>query len=354
MIGELDKLKEKLREIELKLAYNLSDDERKSLLQEYKKLQPIVEKLEEKERIEKEIKDVEELIEVEKDEDLLEYLVTEKCKLTEKLLNVELELKKLLLPEDPNDSRNAVVEIRAGTGGDEAALFAADLFKMYSRFSEKKGYKLSLVDAHSTPLGGFKEITFIIEGQYAYKNFKYESGVHRVQRIPLTETGGRIHTSTASVVVLPEVEDVDVDINMDELKIDTFRSGGPGGQHVNMTDSAVRITHVPTGIVVVCQDERSQHKNKAKALRILRAKLRDLEEKKREEEMRSKRKAYIGSGDRSEKIRTYNFPQNRITDHRIDLTVYRLEDVLNGDLDLIVDKLLEAEEKAKLESQAAL
>ncbi|MDI6851858.1 MAG: peptide chain release factor 1 [bacterium] len=350
----LEELKSRMTEIELKLASVLSDEERKSLLQEYKKIQPLVEKLEEKYRIEKELKDTEEVLKEEEDENLKEYLDSERKGLSERLRELELEIKKLLLPEDPDDPKTAIVEIRAGTGGDEAALFAADLFKMYLRYAEKKHFKVSVIDSHPTPLGGYKEISFIVEGPYAYRLLKYESGVHRVQRIPITETGGRIHTSTASVVVLPEVEEAEVEIDPEDLRIDTFRAGGPGGQYVNMTDSAVRITHIPTGIVVVCQDERSQHKNKAKALRLLRAKLKDLEQKKMEEELRMKRKSYIGTGDRSEKIRTYNFPQNRVTDHRIDLTIYRLDDILNGDLDLIIDKLLEAEEKAKLEAQGTL
>jgi len=350
----LSQLKKRITEIELKLASPLSEEERRSLIQEYKKLQPLVEKLEEKERLEKELQDVVNLMEEEKDRELLEYLEEEESKLKEKLANLELEIKRMLLPEDPDDQKNAVVEIRAGAGGEEAALFAGDLFRMYLKYAEKKKYKLSIVDAHPTDLGGFREVVFIVEGPYAYRNLKYESGVHRVQRIPITETGGRIHTSTASVVVLPEAEEFDVDIDMEDLKIETFRAGGPGGQYVNMTDSAVRITHIPTGIVVVCQDERSQHKNKAKALRILRTKLMDLERSKREQELREKRRSYIGTGDRSEKIRTYNFPQNRVTDHRIDFTIYRLEEILNGDLDILIEKLLEAEEKAKLESQGTV
>ncbi|MGB9823920.1 MAG: peptide chain release factor 1 [Candidatus Hydrothermia bacterium] len=350
----LEEVKKRMTEIELKLASPISEDERRKLVQEYKKIQPLAEKMEEREKLRKELNDVEELLEEEKEPELLEYLEQEEARLKEAIEKVEYEIKRLLLPEEPEDVKNAVVEIRAGTGGEEAALFAGDLFRMYTKFAEKKKYRISVVDAHPTDLGGFKEITFIVEGPYAYRNLKYESGVHRVQRIPVTETGGRIHTSTASVVVLPEAEESDIEINMDDLRIDTFRAGGPGGQYVNMTDSAVRITHIPTGIVVVCQDERSQHKNKEKALRLLRAKLKDLEEAKKEQELRQRRKRYIGTGDRSEKIRTYNFPQNRVTDHRIDLTLYRLEDILNGDLDLLIEKLLEAEEKAKLESQAGL
>jgi len=350
-MNNLEKLKKRKAEIELKLASPLEESERVELLREYKKITPLVEKMELKQRKEKELADIVQLLEEEKDEEMQHFLEEEKQKLEKEIEELEMQIKKLLLPEDPDDVKNAIVEIRAGTGGDEAALFAADLFRMYSKYAEKKGYKISITDSHPTPLGGFKEITFIVEGPYAYKNLKYESGVHRVQRIPQTESGGRIHTSSASVVVLPEAEDVDVEINTDDLKIETYRAGGPGGQHVNMTDSAVRITHIPTGIVVTCQDERSQHKNKAKALRILRARLKDLELRKRESELRKKRKSFIGSGDRSEKIRTYNFPQGRVTDHRINLTVYRLDDILDGELDLIIEELLKAEEAVRLESQ---
>ena len=350
-MNNLEKLKKRKAEIELKLASPLEERERVELLREYKKITPLVEKMELKQKKEKELSDIIQLLEEEKDEEMQQFLEEEKQKLEKDIEELDMGIKKLLLPEDPDDVKNAIVEIRAGTGGDEAALFAADLFRMYSKYAEKKGYKISITDSHPTPLGGFKEITFIVEGPYAYRNLKYESGVHRVQRIPQTESGGRIHTSSASVVVLPEAEDVDVEINPDDLKIETYRAGGPGGQHVNMTDSAVRITHVPTGIVVTCQDERSQHKNKAKALRILRTRLKDSELRKRESELRKKRKSFIGSGDRSEKIRTYNFPQGRVTDHRINLTVYRLNDILNGELDLVVEELLKAEEEARLESQ---
>jgi len=350
-MNNLEKLKKRKAEIELKLASPLEERERVELLREYKKITPLVEKMELKQKKEKELSDIIQLLEEEKDEEMQQFLEEEKQKLKKNIEELDIEIKKLLLPEDPDDVKNAIVEIRAGTGGDEAALFAADLFRMYSKYAEKKGYKISITDSHPTPLGGFKEITFIVEGPYAYRNLKYESGVHRVQRIPQTESGGRIHTSSASVVVLPEAEDVDVEINPNDLKIETYRAGGPGGQHVNMTDSAVRITHVPTGIVVTCQDERSQHKNKAKALRILRTRLKDSELRKRESELRKKRKSFIGSGDRSEKIRTYNFPQGRVTDHRINLTVYRLDDILDGELDLVVEELLKAEEEVRLESQ---
>jgi peptide chain release factor 1 len=259
-----------------------------------------------------------------------------------RLSKLEHEIKKLLLPPDPNDEKSAIVEVRAGTGGDESSLFAADLFRMHARYAEQKGFKLSLLDTHPTSLGGFKQVIFVVEGEGAYGCFRYESGVHRVQRVPETESSGRIHTSTATVAVFPEAEEVDVDISPKDLRIDTFHATGPGGQSVNTTDSAVRITHIPTGLIVSCQDEKSQHKNKAQAMRVLRARLQSLYEQEQEEELSATRRKQIGSGERSEKIRTYNFPQNRVTDHRINLTIYRLEEILAGNLDLLTEQLREA------------
>ena len=270
--------------------------------------------------------------------------------LEQEIPRLETELRRRLLPENPEDRGNAILEIRAGTGGEEAALFARDLLKMYLKYAEKKGWKTSITELHETELGGVREAVVLIEGPGAYGHLKYESGVHRVQRVPVTESGGRIHTSSASVVVMPESEEeTDIEIKPDEIRIETFRASGPGGQHVNVTDSAVRVIHLPTGIVVSVQDERSQHKNRAKALRILKARLLD---RKREEERRrtaALRRTYIGTGDRSEKIRTYNFPQNRVTDHRIGFTLYALESVLEGNLDPVIEALREHEEARRLE-----
>ena len=257
-------------------------------------------------------------------------------------------LRLLLLPSDPNDDRDVVVEIRAGTGGDEAALFGGDLFRMYARYAERRSWRVEVLDSNETAGHGFKEIVFEVHGHGAYSRLKFESGVHRVQRVPETESQGRIHTSAASVVVRPEADDVEVDVDEKDLKIDVYRSTGPGGQSVNTTDSAVRITHLPTGLVVTCQDEKSQHKNKAKALRVLRARLLDLAQAERNAELTATRRSYVGSGDRSEKVRTYNFPQSRITDHRIGLTVYQLDKVLAGDLDMVVEPLMQEDQARRL------
>lgn len=261
-------------------------------------------------------------------------------------------LKILLLPKDPNDERNVIVEIRGGAGGEESALFSAVLFRMYSMYAEKHGYKVEVINANETELGGYKEISFMIEGDGAYSRFKYESGVHRVQRVPETESQGRIHTSAVTVAVLPEAEDVEIEINPADLQIDTYRSSGAGGQHVNKTESAIRITHLPTGTIVECQDERSQHKNKEKAMKILRSRIYDKMQQEQADEIAQTRKTMIGSGDRSQRIRTYNFPQSRITDHRIGLTVYKLEQFMNGDLDEVIDALITADRAEQLKADS--
>jgi peptide chain release factor 1 len=276
----------------------------------------------------------------EADEELRRMAREEVASLTEQGERLQQELILALLPKDPNDEKNVVLEIRAGTGGDEAALFAADLFRMYAKYAEMNKWRVEILSQHPTGVGGFKEIIALIEGKGAFSKLKYESGVHRVQRVPITESQGRIHTSTVTVAVLPEAEEVEVEIDPKDLKIDVYRSSGPGGQHVNTTDSAVRITHIPTGIVTTCQDEKSQHKNKAKALKVLRARLLDMQRQKQQEELAQKRRSQVGTGDRSERIRTYNFPQARVTDHRIGLTLYKLETVLEGNLGEIIDPLI--------------
>ncbi len=281
--------------------------------------------------------------------EMAEFVQEEIETLQQKLENLAGRLKELLIPPDPDSKRNVILEIRAGTGGEEAALFAADLFRMYSRYAAKKGWGIKPLDITEAAHGGYKQLVCEVKGADVYGCLQYESGIHRVQRVPETESGGRIHTSAATVAVLPEAKDIDVQINPEDLKIDTFRASGAGGQHVNMTDSAVRITHLPTGVVTQCQDERSQHKNRASALQILRSRLYEKQKRERDERRRKKRQDQVGSGDRSGKIRTYNFPQSRLTDHRIDLTLYNLEDILDGDLEEVVAALREADRLEKLE-----
>jgi peptide chain release factor 1 len=289
----------------------------------------------------------------ETDEELRRMAQEEIAALTAQQEQIEHELVLALLPKDPHDDKNVVLEIRAGTGGEEAALFAADLFRMYAKYAEAKRWRVEILSQHPTGVGGFKEIIALIEGDGVYRTLKYESGVHRVQRVPVTESQGRIHTSAVTVAVLPEAEEVDVQIDPKDLKIDVFRSSGPGGQHVNTTDSAVRVTHLPTGIVTTCQDEKSQHKNKAKALKVLRARLLDREQQRQREELAQKRRSQVGTGDRSERIRTYNFPQGRVTDHRIGLTLYRLESVLEGNLQDIIDPLITHYQTEALQRRAS-
>ena len=282
------------------------------------------------------------------DAELRELAQLELDEAKEKIEELSEQLKILLLPKDPNDDRNVIVEIRGGAGGEESALFSAVLFRMYTMYAERRGYRVEVVNANETELGGYKEISFMIEGDGAYSRFKFESGVHRVQRVPETESQGRVHTSTTTVAVLPEAEDVELEIDPKDLKIDTFRSSGAGGQHINKTSSAIRVTHIPTGTVVECQDERSQYKNKDKALKVLKSRLLKEKQDKQASEIAADRKSQVGTGDRSERIRTYNYPQGRLTDHRIGLTLYKLEDILNGNLDEVIDALIAADRAEKL------
>jgi len=327
----------------------IADRERYTqLVREYQELEEIVELARQYQRIAQKIEQDETLL-ASPEDDLAELAREEIEELKVRLNELEEELKLLLVPAHPRDKGNALMEIRAGTGGHEATLFAADLYRMYSRYAEKEGWHQEILGSNPTEVGGFKEIVFSLEGTGAYGQLRFESGVHRVQRVPETEASGRIHTSAASVVVLSEPREVEVQVDSKDLRIDVFRSSGPGGQSVNTTDSAVRITHVPTGVVATCQDEKSQHKNKAKALKVLRARLLDRAQREQEEKMARTRRSQVGSGDRSAKIRTYNFPQNRITDHRISLTLYRLEEVLDGDLGELVESLQAADRKKRLE-----
>lgn len=329
-------------------------DQYSALIKEQKSLEPVVEKFREYKRAEAALKESEELLEgggLDRDfrELVREELESSKA-LTAKLLE---ELKILLLPKDANDDKNVIMEIRGGAGGEESALFAGVLFRMYSMYAESRRWKTEVLSSNPTELGGFKEISFSVSGEGAYSRLKFESGVHRVQRVPETETQGRIHTSTATVAVLPEAEEVDVQINPADLAIDTFRSSGAGGQHINKTESAIRITHIPTGTVVECQDERSQHKNKDKAMKILRSRILESERRKQMSSIADERKSQVGTGDRSERIRTYNYPQSRVTDHRIGLTLYKLEQFLSGDMDEIIDALITADTAEKLKSESS-
>lgn len=337
---------------EQKMADPALQNDRKelqALAKKHSRLQPVVSKFREFRKLSSEIEEAKSLL-YGTDSDMHE-LAKEELTLKEPLLEAaEQDLKILLLPEDPNDEKSVIMEIRGGAGGEEAALFAADLFRMYCRFAEREGWKTEIIDYNETGIGGYKEIIFRIDGSGAFSKLKFESGVHRVQRVPATEAGGRIHTSTATVAVLPEAEDVDLKINTEDLRIDTYRSSGAGGQHVNMTDSAVRITHIPTGVVVTCQDERSQLKNRVKAMAYLKVKLYDLEQQKKNDEMASERRGQIGTGDRSERIRTYNFSQNRISDHRIGVTLYKLDQYLDGDIYDLVDAMTVADQTERLHS----
>ena len=328
-------------------------DEWQKLTKEHASLMPIVETFRKYKDITSTIDGDKEIIDdPDSDDDLIAMAKEEMNGLTKEQADLEDQLHVLMLPKDPRDDKNVIMEIRAGAGGDEAALFAGDLFRMYMKYIEKQpGWKTSIISSNAPELGGFKEVVFSVEGSGVYGKLKYESGVHRVQRVPVTEAGGRIHTSTATVAVLPEAEDVEIDLNMDDVRVDYFRASGAGGQHVNKTSSAVRMTHIPTGMVVECQDERSQLENRAKALRVLKARLLDQAQQKADAELTEERRSQVGMGDRSERIRTYNFPQGRVTDHRINLTLYKLDNILNGDIDEFIQALAEAR-RAELMKEA--
>ena len=352
MLNKLKGAGERFEEI-TSMLYNpdiISDMELySSLLKEQKNLAPVVEKYREYKKAEETLNETRNLLdEGGLDKEFKEMVLEEYEQAKVDTARIYDELKILLLPKDPNDDKNVIVEIRGGAGGEESALFAGVLYRMYSMYAESKGFKTETLYSNPTELGGFKEVSFMIKGEGAYSRFKFESGVHRVQRVPETENQGRIHTSTTTVAVLPEAEEVDIEINPADLQIDTFRSSGAGGQHINKTESAIRITHIPTGTVVECQDERSQHKNKDKAMRILRSRILEAEREKQQNSIADERKSQVGSGDRSERIRTYNYPQKRLSDHRIGLTIYKLEQILNGDLDEVIDALITYDTAEKL------
>jgi len=349
---KLDEVVEKYKKLNKKISDpEVMNDSQKyqKLLQEHAGLKKVVEKYEEYRDLQQQIEEAREILEMGEDGELAELAEEEIQEARPRLEELQEELPKLLIPKDPDDKKNVIVEIRAGAGGDEAALFARDLYRMYTRYSENRGWQVQTMSSSPSEVGGFKEIIFNVEGKNAFRYLKYESGVHRVQRVPSTESSGRIHTSTATVAVLPEAEEVEIDIDSNDLRIDFYRSSGPGGQSVNTTDSAVRITHEPTGLVVSCQDEKSQHKNKDRAMKILRARLKEKLEQEQQEERSEARKSQVGSGDRSEKIRTYNFPQGRVSDHRINLTEHKLEQILDGELDLMIEPLISEDLEKRLE-----
>ena len=352
MLENLEHIEENYKELEKKLADPkvIADvDQLKKISREYNSLKPIVLKYEQIVSCENTIKENRELIKETNDSDMVEMLKDEINENEKNLDQYNEDLKVLLIPKDPNDSKDVIVEIRAGAGGEEAGLFAGNLFRMYHMYADKENFKTEDLDVSSQGIGGIKEATFMVRGEGAYSKLKYESGVHRVQRVPETESGGRIHTSTATVAVLPEADEVDIQIDPNDIRVDVYRSSGNGGQSVNTTDSAVRITHIPTGLVVTCQDEKSQIKNKDKAMKVLMSRLYEIEEQKRNKEISDNRKSQVGTGDRSERIRTYNYPQGRITDHRIGKTIYQLDDFLNGNIEEMIESLITEDQTRKLE-----
>ncbi|QCH28648.1 peptide chain release factor 1 [Clostridium tyrobutyricum] len=353
MLERLDFIENKFEELSVKIADPVvMKDQRewRKLCKEQSDLEIVVEKYKEYKKLNKDLEDNKAMLKEETDKEMRQMEQEEIKSLTEKLEATQEELRLLLLPKDPNDDKNVFVEIRGGAGGEEAALFAANLTRMYTRYAERKSWSVETISLNATDIGGFKEIVFMVKGKGAYSRLKYESGTHRVQRVPDTESSGRIHTSTATVAVLPEVDDVDIEISPNDLRIDVFRASGHGGQCVNTTDSAVRITHLPTGLVVSCQDEKSQLKNKEKAMKVLKSRLFEIAEKERNDSIAEDRRSQVGTGDRSERIRTYNFPQGRVTDHRIGLTLYKLDSFLDGDIDEVIDALITADQAKKMES----
>jgi len=358
MFQELESIEEKYRQLTLSLSNPalISDPQKiKQISKERASLEPLIKKYEDYKKVKKDIKEAEEILASPDSEAELKKLAEAEMKeLLQREAKLEQEIKILLLPKDPNDERDVFLEIRAGAGGDEASLFAQDLFRMYSRFAEKKGWKVEIMNASYSPIGGFKEIIFDVKGDRVYSLLKYESGVHRVQRVPQTEASGRIHTSTVTVAVLPEADEVDVKIDPKDLKIEAFGASGPGGQNVNRNYTAIRVTHAPSGLVVNCQDEKSQHRNKEKALRILRSRLLATAQRKQQTQIAQSRKSQVGTGERSEKIRTYNFPQTRVTDHRLNLTLHQLENILDGELGELIDALILQHQAQQLEEKATL
>jgi len=353
LIERLQKVEEHFTEVEARLSdpsVIANVGKFTALTREHAALEPIVKAFRDYKRITAQIDEDKQLLETSTDEDLKILAAEELDELKKSKANLDAQLPIMLIPKDPNDDKNVIMEIRGGVGGEEAALFAGELFRMYTRYAERQGWHVDIVYANPTTIGGFKEISFTVEGAGAFSRLKYESGTHRVQRVPVTESGGRIHTSAVTVAVMPEAEEVDVEINPNDLRIDTYCASGAGGQYVNRTETAIRITHLPTGIVVQCQDEKSQLKNKEKAMRVLRARVKDLAVREQSEAIAADRKSQVGSGDRSEKIRTYNFPQGRVTDHRIKLTLYKIEEVLNGDLDDFINALITADQAKRLSS----